>query len=111
MFERTLQGAVQIISGDVSLTGEHLGKAEVVFAQCIARGQPQVVLHLDRVPLVDSAGLEWVLDCRDRCIARGGALRLAAPTRLWREILHATGLEEQMQVFDDVIEAVGSFAR
>jgi anti-anti-sigma factor len=68
-------------------------------------------MHLGGVQLIDSAGLELLLDVRDRCLRSGGALQLAAPNPLCRDILQATGLASQFAIFDTVTAAVGSFAQ
>ena len=78
--------------------------------RCCTRGQPRVVLDLQHVPLIDSAGLEALLDSRDECVRRAGTMHLATPNRLCRDILRVTGLDHQFSIFDDVISAVGSFA-
>lgn len=111
MFAAAKQGAVFVVSGDVPLNIDSAGNAQRVFDECIAKGQPRLVFHMQGVPLMDSAGLELLLDVRDACIRRGGALQLAAPNGLCRDILRAAGLDQQFAVFDDALAAVGSFAQ
>ena len=69
------------------------------------------MFDLQGVPLLDSQGLELLLDVQDRCGQRGGSLHLAAPAILCRDILVVTGVVEHFAVFDDVLSAVGSFAQ
>jgi anti-sigma B factor antagonist len=111
MFERTRQGAVDVIAGDDPLTADGLGGATRVCDELLAAGQPRAVLDMGRIALVDSAGLEWLLSTQERFIQRGGAIKLAAPNQLCRDILLATGVDRHFEIFADAVTAVGSFAR
>lgn len=111
MFESSKQGAVHLVTGDCPLNLEGVGNARRVLEECLSKGQPRVVLQMQGVALLDSAGLELLLDIRDACLRRGGALQLAAPNPLCRDILRATGLTGQFSVYDDAIAAMGSFAQ
>ena len=44
---------------------------------CVERGQPHVVLDLQGVALIDSTGLELLLDAQEECQRMGGAMKLA----------------------------------
>lgn len=111
MFEPSRQGAVDVIAGDEAINADHVEHLEPLLQAGMKRGQPRVVLHLGEVPLVDSRGLELLLDYRDRYAQGGGALKLVAPSPLVRDILHITGLEGEFEIFTDVVSAVGSFAQ
>lgn len=111
MFEASRQGAVDLIAGKAPLDRSNAPQLAEVLQACVERGQPRVVLNLAQVPLIDSAGLELLLDYRDRCRARGGSLKLATPSALCRDILRITGVAAQLEVHDDALAAVGSFAR
>ena len=110
MFEIARQGAVDVIRGREPLNSETIESVRSLIKQCLATGQPRVVLDLQHVPLIDSAGLETLLDSRDECVRRAGTMHLATPNRLCRDILRVTGLDTQFVIFDDVLSAVGSFA-
>jgi anti-sigma B factor antagonist len=111
MFKLRKQGAVKIVSGDEALTSESAADAARICDEALAQGQPRLVFDLHGVPLLDSKGLELLLDVQDRCGSRGGALHLAGPSPLCRDILRATQVAEQFVIFDDVLSAVGSFAQ
>src|SRR5688572_30721513 len=106
MFKLLKQGAVKVISGDQPLNAESAPSLQRVIDEALSQGQPRLVFDLQGVPLFDSAGLELLLDVRDRCRQRGGALQLAAPTNLCRDILVATDILHQFAVFDDTLTAV-----
>ena len=111
MFQSTRQGAVRIVSGTNPLNAENVSLAQAAFQECLEGGQPRVVMNLQSIPLIDSAGLELLLDMRDRCAERGGVMQLASPSPLCRDILKITDVASQFAIFDDVNAAVGSFSQ
>ena len=111
MFQRISQGAVDVIRGDAALNVDHVEEVGRLFAECLERGQPYVVLDLEGVPLIDSAGLELLLDFMEEFQELGGALKLAAASPLVQEILGVAGLRGRVEVFREALSAAGSFAR
>ncbi len=111
MFSCQRSGTIETISGAVALTGEHCEQLQRTVANCLGQGQPRLVFDLSRVPLIDSQGLEALLEIRDQCQQRGGGLVLARPNPLCWDILRATRLERELEIFPDTVEAMGSFAR
>jgi anti-anti-sigma factor len=111
MFSRDKQGAVDVISGDDPLSADYVPRVLRLLQECGAQGQPRAVLNLDRVPLIDSAGLEMLLDVQEDYQRRGGSLKLAAAGTLCREILAVTGVGGHFEVFNEAASAVGSFVQ
>jgi anti-anti-sigma factor len=111
MFGRSRQGAVDVISGDDPLNVEHVEKVAGLLEQCGGAGQPRVVLDLQNVPLIDSAGLELLLNVQDKYRQRGGALKLAVSNPLCAEILSVTGVGRHFEIFSESASAVGSFVQ
>jgi anti-sigma B factor antagonist len=111
MFQHSKVGAVDVVSGSLPLDAKNVQQAQHVCSKCMGKGQPQIVIDLEGVSLIDSAGLEFLLDTFDECTRRGGAVLLASPNPLCCDILNATGLSEKFLFFDDVDSAVGSFSR
>ena len=74
-------------------------------------GQPIVVLNMSDVPLMDSAGLEALMDVRDTVLLKGGAVKLAGLTQLCEEVLRVTGVGGHFDCYPQVKSAVGSFAQ
>ncbi len=110
MFQLSRQGAVDVLEGRGPLNEGSAASVRELLDRCVGSGQPRVVISLDEVPLLDSAGLEVLLDARDACLQRGGTLAVATPNSLCRDILHVTGLDQQLDLHDDVLSAIGSFA-
>ena len=111
MIEESKQGAITVIGGPDPLTAEHVSEAAAVLQGCFHEGPPMAVLDMTRIPLLDSAGLELLLNAHDSFSQRGGAFKLAAATPLCRDILSVTGIADQLELYDEVALAVRSFLR
>jgi anti-anti-sigma factor len=109
MFEQKRQGAIDVIGGGDRISGEHVAELAAVLEGCLKRGQPRVVLDLQGVALVDSAGLELLLDTHEECQRMGGAMKLANPGALCGEVLKVTGVGTRFEVFSDTGSAIRSF--
>lgn len=111
MFERVTQGAVDVIRGDLPLNTDHVQEVTGLLEECMRTGQPYAVLDLENVALIDSTGLELLLDFKEDFEQLGGALKLAAPNPLCEEILSVAGISESFEIFAETRSAVGSFVR
>ena len=111
MFEKTRQGAVDLIQGTAPLNRETAEELLPLLESCLDVGQPMIVLNLQRVSLLDGRGLEVLCEFHQKCMARGGSIKLAAPNSLCLDILEATGVATLFEIFDSVLTATGSFAR
>ena len=111
MFERTRQGTVHVITGNDPITESNVAALSALLEDCVASGQPHVVIDLEAVPLIDSQGLELLLSSSERCLERGGCLQIAAPNALCDDILRITGVSETIGLVNDVTEAVRGFAQ
>src|SRR5262245_2865813 len=111
MFEQKCQGAVDIISGGDRISGAHVTELAKLLEGRLDRGQPQIVIDLQSVAIIDSAGLELLLDVQEKCQRMGGALKLANLGALCREVLKATGVGARFEIFRDSRGAVRSFVQ
>jgi anti-sigma B factor antagonist len=68
-----------------------------------------VVLDLDNTETIDSAGLTVVLEAQANLRELGGDLKIATSNHINRKILEITRLDEHLDVFDSVLDAVKSF--
>ena len=69
----------------------------------------KVVLDIDGTESIDSRGLTALLDVLDRLRADGGDLKVATTNATNRKILEITRLDQQLEVFESVVDAVRSF--
>ena len=111
MFQQKCQGAVDVITGGDRISGEHVAELSALLEGRVDRGQPQIVLDLQSVVLIDSAGLELLLNFQEKCQRMGGALKLANAGTLCREVLKATGVGARFEMFRDSGGAVRSFVQ
>ena len=69
----------------------------------------QVVLQMDRSEVLDSEGLTALLDLQDLTRERGGNLKISGLEEPGKKILEMTRLDQRIDLFDSVIDAVASF--
>jgi len=111
MFKQKHQGSVDVISGGDRISGEHVAELSALLEKRIERGQPQIVIDLQGIAVIDSTGLELLLDYQEKCQRMGGALKLANASVLCREVLKATGVGARFEMFRDSGGAVRSFVQ
>lgn len=68
-----------------------------------------VVVDLDGTESIDSDGLAALLDAQEQLREIEGELKLATSNSVNRKILEITRLDQDMDVFDSLIDAVRSF--
>jgi len=68
-----------------------------------------VVLDLDSTERLDSAGLGALLNVYDKIREEGGDVKVTTSNPSNRKILEITRLDQQLEVFSIVIDAVKSF--
>ena len=109
MFRRTRQGAINIIAGGSPLNRESSDYLANAVEQCLGDGPPRIVFDMSEIPLIDSAGLEKLLEIDELVEGRAGVMKLAAPNPLCRDILLVAGLADHFEIHKEVKVAVGSF--
>ena len=68
-----------------------------------------VVLDVDSTEVLDSEGLTALLDVQERLRTESGEVKIAATSPINRKIFEVTRLDQQLEVFDSVVDAVKSF--
>jgi anti-sigma B factor antagonist len=100
------------IFGDVIVvhTPEELGadQAEMFEKYLATLDRQRVVLDLDSTELLDSRGLEAILNVQDRLRGQGGEVKIAAGNRSTWKIFEITRVDQHLELFDSVIDAVKS---
>ncbi|MBI3045859.1 MAG: Flp pilus assembly complex ATPase component TadA [Betaproteobacteria bacterium] len=90
---RSSIGSVAYLAPSGSLGDENMQAALAgAVRACVETNSADVVLDLDRVPLVNGRGLEVILDASDRLIAAGGSLKFVNASPLVSDILIANGI-------------------
>ena len=111
MYNVESQGAVDVIKPMAPMSQDNSGDLMETVEAKLSKGQSMVVLDMSDIPLIDSAGLESLLDVQDSLRSRGGIMKLAAIPQLCQEILRITGVEQQFESHYDVKTAVRSFVQ
>ena len=68
-----------------------------------------VIVDLDGTESIDSDGLNALIDAQEKLREMAGELKLATTNSVNRKILEITRLDQRMDVFDSLIDAVKSF--
>ncbi len=99
--------SLMVVSGRVdSSTSAELGKS---LTEQLDKNNNRLVVDLADVAYISSAGLRELVTALKRAKTDGGDLRLAAPSPRVLEVLGMAGLDSIFDVYDDQVEAVGSF--
>jgi len=69
----------------------------------------KVIVDLDGTETIDSAGLTTLLDAQEQLREEGGDLKIMTSNAVNRKIFEITRLDQQLEVFPNVIDAVKSF--
>jgi len=108
-FEERGGVGVLAVAGSVD-AGPHADAFRALAQDHVDRGHVRLVLDLDGVQFLDSAGLGEIVALRRRCRERGGALVLARPRGKPRDLIALTRVDELVPVLDDLDAAVARAA-
>jgi len=98
---RSRIGAMTYLAPNAALVADEAVKdLQEALSECIGRHQVAIVIDLAKVTLLSGRALGMLADMGERLAGLGGWLKLAYPSPLLQEILSATGLQEQLPLFD-----------
>ena len=109
--EERVVGGVTILdlSGKMTLgEGDELLREKI--ASLINAGHKQMLLNLDGVPYIDSAGLGEIVRTYTTVSRQGGKLKLLNLTKRIEDLLSITKLLTVFEVYDSEAEAIQSFS-
>ncbi len=72
-------------------------------------GRTKVVLQMDRSDSFDSAGLTALLDVQDEVRDAGGSIKVCGLTDAGLKVFEITRLARRFELFESLVDAVGSF--
>lgn len=99
-------GNVVVIHSPEEMLEEHADALQVYLT---GQERSNVVFDIDNSEAIDSAGLTALLNVQDALREKNGDLKIATTNNVNRKILEMTRLDEHLDVFDSVIDAVKSF--
>ena len=101
------------VFGDVVVvhTPEELGEesAESLLRYLTTLERSQVIVDLDGTESIDSSGLAALLEAQETLRECGGDLKIAVTNKVNAKILEITRLDQVLDVYSGVIDAVKSF--
>lgn len=97
---------VVVIHSPEDLSGDSAEDFEEFVA---TQKQNRVVLDMDNTESVDSQGLTALLNVYDALHERGGDIKIATRNTSNIKILEITRIDQQLEVYESVIDAVRSF--
>ena len=103
-------GAITVVRPSGPLRAESVADLDQQVKATLTGGVANVVIDLSETPLIDGAGLEWLLAVDEYCCRRGGCVRLCRTGELCQDILRITAVGATFQTFGDLTHALGSFA-
>ena len=109
--EERIVGGVTILdlSGKMTLgEGDELLREKI--ASLINAGHKQMLLTLDGVPYIDSAGLGEIVRTYTTVSRQGGKLKLLNLTKRIEDLLSITKLLTVFEVYENEAEAIQSFS-
>ena len=104
------KGHVSIVDLSGKIT---IGEGDVVLREKVTElldgGRENIVLNLEKVSYMDSAGIGELVACYKRAKEKQGAVKLLNPSGKVFDLLQLTKLEEVFESFTDEGEALVSF--
>lgn len=103
-------GSVYLIRPHGPLRSDTVRSLDELVHGKLTGGVPAIVVDFCDTPLMDSAGLQWLLELGEECCHRGGCLRICNVGELCSDLLRITGVGDSIEGFTDLTTALGSFA-
>ena len=107
--EREQKGAVSVLRPDEPIVAEHVDLVKTELLNAFRETLGRTVVDMSKVPFIDIAGLEALVDVSEVMEGSGNVLKLCDAKPTIREVLHLTGIEDRFDQFDSVSDAVRSF--
>jgi anti-sigma B factor antagonist len=96
-----LSGKITIGEGDMVLRDK--------VHELLDAGKNQILLNLEKITYMDSAGIGELVACYKRAREKGGTVRLLKPSGKVKDLLQLTKLEEVFDTFLEEAEALKAF--
>lgn len=80
---------------------EGLTQLKEIVDSCIAARETDLILDLSKVPLINGATLDTLLDIQDSLTRFGGSLKTVKANALIKDIFHISGFNEYVDTIDE----------
>ena len=102
-------GNVMVAHTPDELTEETAEQFLAAMYESIEAGQVNIVAQMDRTDTYDSEGLTALVDLQEKLRGQGGNLKICGLVDSGRKIFEVTRMDQQMDLFESIIDAVASF--
>jgi anti-sigma B factor antagonist len=96
-----LAGKITIGEGDAEL--------RQIAAELIGGGHSRLLISLEKVGFMDSAGLGELVACFKKAAEKGGAVKLLRPSGKVADLLSLTKITDIFEIYQDEGDAIASF--
>lgn len=100
---------VEVITVSGRVDSSTAPEFERVLKNTLDSGRHQIVLDLEKVDYMSSAGLRALIAALKTARQHSGDVRIANPSSRVTEVLQLAGLTSLFEVYPSQVEAVGSF--
>jgi anti-sigma B factor antagonist len=104
-------GGVSVVALDGRIFGDESNALRAQLKSLIAEGKKKIVLNMDNIKYIDSAGLGILVAAHCSTKSQGGSLVLCHLGRKFLEVLQITKLVTVFEVCDTEAAAVASFSK
>ncbi|MGB2628880.1 MAG: STAS domain-containing protein [Candidatus Acidiferrum sp.] len=111
MTSREVDGVTVIAMDGRIVLGEESNALREKVKALVAEGKKKVVMNMDNVTFIDSAGLGTLVAAHHSAKGQGASLRLCHLGTKFQEVLQITKLMTIFEVYNTEAEAVASFAK
>ncbi len=99
--------AILELQGKLAL-GDNLDEFRAKWSEAIATGVRDLVVNLEKVPMVDSSGIGSLIRCHSAITAIGGRLKLVSAGEMVRQSFRIMRLDRVFEFYDNEASALAS---
>ncbi len=103
------EGTVTMIRPTGPMVCDEMDDLDTILTELIKQWERRVLINMEDVTFIDSAGLELLLSFQDKLRDYGAKLKLSHLNEINQKILEITRLESQFDVYPDALLAMKSF--
>jgi anti-sigma B factor antagonist len=111
MTDREVDGASVVTLDGRIVLGEESQALRVELKNLVAEGKKKIVLNMDNIKYIDSAGLGILVASHVCAKAQGASLKLSNLGSRFREVLQITKLFKVFDVYNTEAAAIASFSK
>ena len=102
-------GVVSVLAPSYPLIDENLGELKIRVHEFLKQGEIKIVIDFSKIQLVDSKGIELLMDIYENACQKGGGMKLCKLNELCNDIFVVTRMNNFFDIFNEPEEAARSF--